>query len=954
MVLLDKISVGADHPAHSPTDLNELESTEECNSNSFVVRNGMRRQANLVSILSVEDRNEDTMRFRVFNEVAAWLAFYHMTHPELHILPEVGARFSDCNIDFSLRMFDDHYERLTAARHLSELFFNFNVTGGSTTCPKPEEVPPIALLGSVRTPTTSILSVLSSSYGIPLISAGATSAYLDNREIYPMFARTVPSSRGDALAVVSLLEELNVKHFAVLYVNDDFGKAFNAEVLSAANRVRLAPQSFGYENNNKAEISVAIEQLKTSGLRYVVAILHSEYKNVVDEATKVGLLNSTETTWFLTVASAALGDEGIKIDPDNALALNGSGLVRIWVDKEASALSQEIVRFSNSPILQNMYINARDDNATFSNFSFQDLALNPYIYLTYDAMTALGLAACAVPKVLFNGSELYGQLLQTEFNGVSGPVRFNRATGTRLSDELKYEVVNLLVSPEQRMSDGKVTFDQTKTSYIIDPAGVEMRGPFIFPNGTTTPPEDLPPPKQIGIEHEAIIVGYTLAAVVMVTSVGWMYWTWRNRNKDIVKAAQPLFLWQLCIGTLLIGSSIIPMSMQDNEDACMIIPWLLSFGFVTTWSALFAKTWRLNRMVRSAQSFRRVKISSLDVMLPFFVMLAVNFVLLLAWTLTAPLTWVWYGTGSIDEYGRSELRYGACGRPLEEVWPFLGPILSVNMIAFGITVYQCYDARHLSCDFSEAASLFTSMGCVLETLIVGAPLLFVASEYPSAQFLIQTMLLCIVCLGILVPVFLPKYHRRSVIEQEAALQNATIQCDPAVLRTNSSFLGMNDSENRNEPASDPLAASRTGSIGSTRFGAVIANTDGFRGSVPFTGFQNSTNNRVSIVSQRASGQCRGPLYQPSASGRTSSEFRMSTVISSSFGPRASISGMLTNAMHAQAEENSDQDQAPSPVGTSLVSRSETYFTQLATDQLLRQSGTWGIRRPNSSSTHGQG
>jgi 7 transmembrane sweet-taste receptor of 3 GCPR/Receptor family ligand binding region len=888
------------------------------------------------------------VRFRVLNEVAAWLAFYHMTHPELHILPEVGALFSKCDIDFSLTMYDDHYHKLAAARHLYELVYNFDAPGNST-CPMPKEVPPIALLGSVRSSTTSILSALSTSFGIPQISASSSSTYLDTEAL---FARTIPNNRGDAQAVVSLLKDLQVKHFAVLYVADDFGKAFHAEVLSAADNVKLKAYPFGYEVNNNS-IFEAIDQLKNSTLRYVVAILSSDYTGVVDEATKQGLLLNPNMTWFLTQANSPLGDEGYQISYNHAAALNGAGLVRIWLDTNASPLTREVLRFSNSPNLQSLYISAHDDNSTFLNFSFEDPALNPYIYLTYDAMTALGLAACAVPTSgSFNGSELYDQLRTTEFDGVSGPVRFNPNTGTRIN-EFKFEVKNLRVSPEQGY--GSVT------SYIIDVSNemqdtkIERRELFIFPDGTTDAPGDLPPQDTIDVFRGAIIVGYMLAVLVMILSGGCMYWTWRNRDKDVVKAAQPIFLWQLCIGTFLIATSIIPLSMQGFNGACITTVWLLSIGFVTTWSALFAKTWRLNRMVRSAQSFRRVKISSLDVTLPFLVMLAVNFALLLAWTLTAPLSWVSQGSGSggVDKYLRPKETYDACGPSgsREQLWWFLIPILGINTIAFGITVYQCYQARHLSSDFSEAASLFSSMGCVLETLIVGAPLLFVASENPSAQLLIQSMLLCIVCLGILVPVFMPKYRRRSVIEQEEALQNATIQFDRVVLRTNSSFLGGRDSQNRNEPANDPLAASRIGSVGNSRLGAVAGNVEGFGEGVPVTGFQNSTNNRVSIVSSRTSGQGREPLYQPSGSGRTSSEFRMSAVLSSSFGPHASISGMLTTARHVQAEEKSDEDQESGPVGTSLVSRSETYFTQLATEQLLRQSTT---RRPNSSSTHGLG
>jgi gamma-aminobutyric acid type B receptor len=958
-----------DKAADSPAGRYAIESPEVYASDSgleskpYIARNGTRRRAHLVSILSLSDRNASELEpFRVLNEVATWLAFHHLRHPELHILPDIGPRLLNCDIDFSLTMYDDQYQQLRAARQLSELFYDVPVSESANGTS--EQVFPIALLGSVRTRVSSILSVLSSSYGIPQISSSSTSTSLDNKEIHPLFARTVPNNKGDALAVVSLLQSFNVTHFAVLYINDDFGSYFHADVIAAANNAGLQVRSFGYKDDGRS-IGKAIRQLGESQLQYVVGILSSNFKPVVKEAAQAGLMNATGMTWFLTQASSPLADEGVPIkekeDEELAVALNGTGIVRLRVDMY-EPFRYALRSFAESRALQRLYVDDHENNSPFEDFEFKDRSPDPYTYLAYDAMIALGIAACEVPTDEFTGQELYDQLRKTKFRGVSGPVSFDSLTGTRNPDDFKFEVKNLLVSP------GDLGKFSNATSYVIDlskstaPDRVEMHTPFVFAYGGTAPPAPLPPLEMDNnlIPDSVRFVGCSMAVLVMIISSGWIYWTWRYRNKDVVRSSQPIFLWQLCTGTILIASSIIPMSMQESDSvsqsglnaACNIIPWLLSIGFVTAWSAIFAKTWRLNRVMKQGHSCRRVKVSPVDVMLPFFAMLAVNLAVLLAWTLKAPLEWVRVELANFDDYGRATESYGTCRRSgsNRELWHFLGPILGINLIAFVITICQCYEARDLHSDYSEASSLFTSMGCLLETLVVGAPLVFVASENPTTQFLIRSILLFIVCLTILVPVFVPKYIRRTAIQQERTLQAASIKYTPVFLSSKSSFLGGAGSESRNEHPMGALVPSSTRNVEDSR-ASVVGNAESVRGSVRFGGLRGSVNsspgvnNRGRTVPPLPNTQNNGSFYQSSSSGPMALEFRMSAARSSGLGPHASSNSMLTAARQVQRVEEAGNDENPTDLtaGTSRVSRSDAYFTHLASQQLLHQSGG---RRPS--------
>jgi hypothetical protein len=64
-----------------------------------------------------------------------------------------------------------------------------------------------------------------------------------------------------------------------------------------------------------------------------------------------------------------------------------------------------------------------------------------------------------------------------------------------------------------------------------------------------------------------------------------------------------VFLVTLLVGTLLSSATIIPLVIDDQnmsfelaDTACMASPWLYSLGFVLTFAALFAKTYRISRI----------------------------------------------------------------------------------------------------------------------------------------------------------------------------------------------------------------------------------------------------------------------------------------------------------------------------------------------------------------------
>jgi hypothetical protein len=119
-----------------------------------------------------------------------------------------------------------------------------------------------------------------------------------------------------------------------------------------------------------------------------------------------------------------------------------------------------------------------------------------------------------------------------------------------------------------------------------------------------------------------------MSGIVVALSVFFSSWTHLNQRERVIKASQPVFLHIICLGALLMGASIIPLSLDDEvvdadgkSTACMAMPWLVGTGFGVGFSSLFSKTWRINKLFHSP-GMRRVKVTERDVMAPVVVVTA--------------------------------------------------------------------------------------------------------------------------------------------------------------------------------------------------------------------------------------------------------------------------------------------------------------------------------------------
>jgi gamma-aminobutyric acid type B receptor len=230
--------------------------------------------------------------------------------------------------------------------------------------------------------------------------------------------------------------------------------------------------------------------------------------------------------------------------------------------------------------------------------------------------------------------------------------------------------------------------------------------------------------------------------------------------------------------------SIIPTTFQEPlperllDVACMLDIYLFSLGFSTTFAALFSKTWRINIVHANARKFRRVTIRARDVLLPFAVLTVLNMVILVTWTIVAPLKWERIIEAE-DVFGQPTESRGTCFSSVyyrdSTTTIFMCFLGAVNITALLFSNYQSYRARALPSEYNETLYVAMTNLVILEGMVLGAPILFLVGSDPASFMLINGLLVSIICLGVLMPMFVPKFNKAKDEKARRSVSNLSFR-----------------------------------------------------------------------------------------------------------------------------------------------------------------------------------
>lgn len=322
-------------------------------------------------------------------------------------------------------------------------------------------------------------------------------------------------------------------------------------------------------------------------------------------------------------------------------------------------------------------------------------------------------------------------------------------------------------------------------------------------------------------------VGYTFFGIIAFAVLLSVCWTVYHRKSIVVRAAQPFFLVIVAVGVLLMSSALVPLSFDDGGDpennsetfnvgVCMSIPWLAFTGFTVTFSALFSKTWRVNRLFGTNNGHVRLQINEKDVLAPFVVLLTCNIAVLLCWTLFNPLTYVRREYDGTDFWNRVIASYGSCRS--DNAAAYLVPLGLLNFCVLLKACWEAYEARNIEVEFSESKYIGLTIFSLCQGFLTGIPIVTVVRETPEAFYLVLALAVFVICMVVLLLIFLPKYQmRKEYARMSEAQQNelmaksvlkSSLPSTSVVLKNNSGGIGDNSSHRSWKMGSQEMKSNR--------------------------------------------------------------------------------------------------------------------------------------------------
>lgn len=226
--------------------------------------------------------------------------------------------------------------------------------------------------------------------------------------------------------------------------------------------------------------------------------------------------------------------------------------------------------------------------------------------MAYDAVMTFGISSCSIEDSFFTNTQLRNAWFTENdtplFTGATGTVVMDNKTHSRTWQTTPYAVMNIQEKHGTFVVRKSCESEYKMDSHVIGWNEIE---PFVYADGNTTPPLGLPP---LEMYHDRINATtarmmISMTSFVVLSSFGFSIWTFWNRKEAVVRSSQPEFLVAIAIGVACMALAVLSaaagtpwVSEGLAGGACIATHWFLYIGYSITFSALFAKTWRINKV----------------------------------------------------------------------------------------------------------------------------------------------------------------------------------------------------------------------------------------------------------------------------------------------------------------------------------------------------------------------
>ena len=208
----------------------------------------------------------------------------------------------------------------------------------------------------------------------------------------------------------------------------------------------------------------------------------------------------------------------------------------------------------------------------------------------------------------------------------------------------------------------------------------------------------------------------------------------------------------------------------------------------------------MNKIFHNPNAFKRIKVSEKDVIQPYLIMMGINLIVLICWTVISPLKYKrsnWPGT---DLWNRIIATYGSCQEEEEnslDFWPYLSIILFVNIGILIVANVQSYQARLIQTEYSESHYITIIMASLAQMFLLAVPCVILLSQQPRPYYVVMVIVILCVSAAVLGLMFVPKIFatriwlkEKAAKEEKKAAMRASVISRPASSFSDSGGTGL--------------------------------------------------------------------------------------------------------------------------------------------------------------------
>ncbi|KAL1924849.1 uncharacterized protein VTP21DRAFT_4503 [Calcarisporiella thermophila] len=442
----------------------------------------------------------------------------------------------------------------------------------------------VGVIGDLSSSLTQHTALLTSRLAIPQCSFSAWTNRLSNKQEYPYFFRTIPTSMLFTEVMMRFIASQGWRRFGVLYSSETLDQQLSEKVTQRARELQLDPvamQPFDLDSSEK-QLETPLLELREAGVRvFMIASVPDSRLRILRLASKLGLF-SPEYAWLMIDDGQTFPENDTEFNApfnglflfDSLLKLDGYPPYEAFLDKWAALDPREYPFAGQRDIGSNeglayscMMVMARG----FAN------AIRNSVSATVTQAQALQLLARGRM-----GDKLLPPAFNTGYVGPEGPITINENGDLAQGNFMIFNIQRGTVVPVAKFVFGNLSIVNAPM-YIGD---------------RMQPPSDIPPviPMNPRFGSPGGIAILSVSSAGILFALVMMFLVISFRKSEVFKASSPLFCCLELLGFMLSFVGVILWVDIPNDTVCALRPVALNAGFVLVLSNIVAKNFRVYRI----------------------------------------------------------------------------------------------------------------------------------------------------------------------------------------------------------------------------------------------------------------------------------------------------------------------------------------------------------------------